>query len=96
MIQTIDFVPGDLVRVSEKIKDSDDLEVQRENFEQLSILFYDLAGNGQFAGTKIYKQFCPMAFNNKGSYWLSVDKEIVNPYFGDRMLHCGAVQEVFE
>ncbi len=82
--------------VATKIKDSDILEVQRENFEQLSLLIYALAGNGQFTGIKLYKQFCPMAFNNKGAYWLSIDEEIVNPYFGDRMLHCGTVQEVIE
>ncbi len=85
-----------IMAVAEKIKDADDLEVQRENFEQLSLLFYGLAGNGQLAGTKIYKQFCPMAFSSKGAFWLSIDEEIVNPYFGDRMLHCGKVQEVLE
>jgi hypothetical protein len=41
----------------------------------------------------IYKQFCPMAFDNKGAYWLSSNEEIMNPYFGDKMLHCGKVEE---
>ena len=39
----------------------------------------------------IYKQYCPMAFNNEGAYWLSESKDIMNPYFGDRMLKCGRV-----
>jgi hypothetical protein len=34
-----------------------------------------------------------MAFNNEGAYWLSAEKEVNNPYFGDKMLHCGSVKE---
>ena len=30
-----------------------------------------------------------MAFDNKGAYWLSEEKEIRNPYFGSKMLTCG-------
>lgn len=41
----------------------------------------------------IYKQYCPMAFNNTGATWLSEEKQIRNPYFGDRMLKCGSVKE---
>ena len=41
----------------------------------------------------LYKQYCPMAFNDQGAYWLSKEEEVFNPYFGDLMLHCGYVQE---
>lgn len=41
----------------------------------------------------IYEQFCPMADNNKGGYWLSLEKEIRNPYFGEAMLNCGEVMD---
>ncbi len=40
---------------------------------------------------KIYNQYCPMANDNKGAFWLSLEKEIRNPYFGDVMLECGDV-----
>ena len=33
--------------------------------------------------------FCPMAFNNKGAHWVQKAGEIVNPYHGMMMLHCG-------
>lgn len=32
---------------------------------------------------------CPMAFNNKGAYWVQRKGEIINPYHGMMMLHCG-------
>jgi Cu(I)/Ag(I) efflux system membrane fusion protein len=34
-----------------------------------------------------------MAFNNSGAYWLSDNATIRNPYFGDKMLSCGSVEE---
>jgi membrane fusion protein, copper/silver efflux system len=41
----------------------------------------------------IYLEFCPMANEDKGGYWLSTEKEIKNPYFGSKMLKCGEVKE---
>ena len=43
--------------------------------------------------TSGFRQFCPMAMNNKGAFWLSDSEEILNPYFGDAMLTCGNVEE---
>jgi Cu(I)/Ag(I) efflux system membrane fusion protein len=41
--------------------------------------------------TNYYIQKCPMANNNKGAVWLSMEEEIRNPYYGDAMLTCGSV-----
>lgn len=46
---------------------------------------------GNIESGTIYRQYCPMAFNDTGAYWLSPDKKILNPYFGDKMLRCGRV-----
>ncbi len=43
----------------------------------------------------LYLEFCPMAHNNEGGYWLSYDKEIKNPYFGKAMLTCGEVKAIY-
>ena len=42
-----------------------------------------------------YLEYCSMADNNKGSYWLSYDKEIFNPFFGAGMLKCGEVKKTY-
>ena len=39
---------------------------------------------------KLYEQFCPMY--DGGSAWLSMNKEVRNPYYGSSMLNCGKVQ----
>lgn len=47
---------------------------------------------GVISSETIYVDYCPMASNNKGAYWLSAGKEIRNPYFGDKMLKCGEIK----
>jgi len=69
---------------------SEDIKVQRESFEPLSMAIEQMLQGALVSGT-LYKQYCPMAFNNKGAYWISSSKDILNPYFGDKMLKCGRV-----
>ena len=69
---------------------SEDVNVQRKNFETLSLGVESILKGALKSGT-LYKQYCPMAFNNKGAYWISTSKDIMNPYFGDKMLKCGRV-----
>jgi len=43
---------------------------------------------------KVMVQFCPMADDFKGGYWLSTDTKIKNPYFGSKMLTCGSTKRI--
>jgi hypothetical protein len=38
--------------------------------------------------------YCPMAFNDTGAHWVQKNGEIMNPYFGAEMLHCGGIRKV--
>ena len=73
----------------------DDVEQQRSHFEHLSEKVYNVVKE-EGSDTPLYKQFCPMAFDNKGAFWLSNTDQVRNPYFGDVMLTCGFVQEIIE
>lgn len=77
------------------IAGTDQIEQQRTHFETLSTNLYELA-KALGAGQKIYRDYCPMAFDDKGAYWLSETENIRNPYFGDMMLTCGKVKEIIE
>ncbi len=68
-------------------------ERQRIAFAQVSTAMYSLLKAASVKNSGAYKQFCPMAFNDKGAYWLSEEEEIRNPYFGKKMLECGEVQD---
>ena len=75
--------------------DTKDIEKQRELFyqftEKVEPLFKESISEGA-----IYKQFCPMAFEGKGGYWISNAEEIRNPYYGDKMLKCGKITETIK
>ncbi len=77
------------------VSEADNLDHQRAQFSTLSDQLYPLI-TARTWGRPIYYQHCPMAFNNQGAYWLSVKKEIENPYFGDQMLNCGSTVEVIK
>jgi len=77
----------------EKIANSTDPAVQRVAFDLASQQILVLAKSGTLTEGKLYKQYCPMAKNNEGAFWLSASDQIRNPYFGDKMLKCGSVEE---
>lgn len=73
-------------------KSANDIEHQRERFSTMSESIYALVK--AFGGGKtLYHDHCPMAKDGKGAMWLSETKEIKNPYFGDKMMECGSVEE---
>lgn len=67
-----------------------EIDHQREHFKALSNNIIDMVG---ITGTetKLFQQFCPMY--DKGSSWLSMSKDIKNPYYGSKMLTCGTVKK---
>jgi len=72
---------------------SNDIEAKRKSFQSVSDGLFDLLRTIRYDGSKVYQLFCPMAFNNTGASWLSNSSEIVNPYFREKMLHCGDVRD---
>ena len=82
-----------LMRTISGVRGMSELADKRAAFEDLSKIMYE-AVNAFGASATVYKQYCPMAFDDKGAYWLSLNAEIRNPYFGDEMLECGEVQQV--
>ncbi|MFT2009855.1 DUF3347 domain-containing protein [Pontibacter sp. 13R65] len=73
-----------------------DLGAQRQQLEELSEATFALTKAFGAADAELYYQHCPMAFNDKGAYWLSSEKEIRNPYYGKSMLKCGTNEEVYQ
>ncbi|WP_378186441.1 DUF3347 domain-containing protein [Aquimarina sp. W85] len=73
-----------------------DIGKQRDFFSTLTDETIKILSKAKIASGEIFKQFCPMAFDGDGGYWLSDSKEIRNPYYGNKMLTCGSVQEVLK
>ena len=66
---------------------------KRQLFYPLSETMYRLLSDAGLRQATVYRQHCPMAFDNNGGYWLSSSPEIRNPYFGNQMLECGEVTD---
>lgn len=79
--------------LADKIAESADLSIQRSSFTLLSNDVITLFKQSEISSGSIYVQYCPMANEGNGGYWLSSKEEIMNPYYGDEMLHCGEVKE---
>lgn len=80
----------------EGIRAASEIERQRALFSTLSEQLLDAVktlGIDLGKERELYLDFCPMAVGNAGAYWLSEQKEILNPYFGQAMLTCGEVTE---
>ncbi|MCA1747233.1 MAG: DUF3347 domain-containing protein, partial [Bacteroidales bacterium] len=80
--ETIDVIAG-----------SSDIETQRAAYVKFNPAFYSSIKAFGLNNTTTYYQYCPMANDDKGAYWLSDTDEILNPYFGDMMLKCGETKE---
>ncbi len=79
-----------------KIQNSKEIGLQREAFLVLGKNLSDAIktlGIATENKQSLYLDFCPMADNNNGGFWLSYDKEIKNPFFGKAMPSCGEVKE---
>jgi len=78
------------------IKNNQDIEKQRLAYADFNDALYSAIKMFGTSGETIYYQFCPMARDGAGAYWLSAVKDIKNPYYGDAMLSCGENKEVIE
>lgn len=68
------------------------LEKQRELFSSLSNNMILLGKAIRLTDQPVYVDYCPM----KKMYWMSEEKIIRNPYYGNAMLSCGSVKETIQ
>lgn len=78
-----------------------DLLEKKRSFSMITENLYPMLQAVQYNAGTVYHQMCPMAFNdNETAYWLSDNREVVNPYLGKKhpkyasgMLHCGELTD---
>lgn len=75
------------------LTNSEDIETVRNHFVTLSNQMVMLAKIFDPTERTLYIQHCPMANQDNGADWISIEQEIKNPYFGASMLKCGEVKE---
>lgn len=74
-----------------QIASENDIEKSRSTYSSISVLLIDLISSSNSNNEKIYVFKCPMATVGDNAVWMSNNKKVRNPYFGNRMLKCGFV-----
>lgn len=79
---------GDIIAGAGRVG-AQDIDTARASFEKVSmgLIKYLKAHPADREGLEVIH--CTMAFNNKGAYWVQRAGDIINPYHGKMMLHCG-------
>jgi Cu(I)/Ag(I) efflux system membrane fusion protein len=85
-----------LMSVLKLIKNNNDVEQQRDSFDELSNTIIRVAQAYELYEEQYLIQYCPMANDNDGAYWLSKQAQILNPYYGDKMLKCGETKDTIQ
>ncbi len=78
------------------IRSGSDIDKQRLALSDFNNAFYLSLKMFGLNHDTVYYQYCPMALDDKGAYWISETEEIRNPYFGDMMLSCGENKETIQ
>jgi Cu(I)/Ag(I) efflux system membrane fusion protein len=72
-----------------------DLGARRKAFEPLSDRLWDsLAAFGTGTAEPVRRFHCPMAFDDRGAFWIQKGETTANPYYGNMMLRCGSQKDV--
>ena len=82
-----------LQKHARQLIEAENIEAQRRHFSALSRDLYQQLKNAGKLDKTLYWQHCPMALNNQGAHWLSMEEQVQNPYMGQRMPKCGSVEE---
>lgn len=77
---------------AEHINETQDAAHQRDHFGDLSTNVLTLVKSFGANQEEAYVQYCPMVKKS----WLSNNKAIKNPYYGNKMLSCGKVTETLD
>jgi len=90
----IDIVEGAKEHAEHIGDNAGKIDHQREHFVLLSKDMQELLE--KFGSTKkLYLDFCPMADDGNGAFWISEIKEIKNPYYGSNMQECGSIKKEY-
>jgi Cu(I)/Ag(I) efflux system membrane fusion protein len=89
-------ISSSLSKQLQHVEHAKSMEELRVTFQGVSTNLISLTESFGVNDSPLFVQFCPMADNNKGAYWLSKSKEVQNPYYGQGMLTCGEVKRTIK
>lgn len=85
-----------LMQHAKLCQEAPSIDGKRENFIYLSQPLIKIVESFGPGDETLYVDYCPMANNNKGAFWLSQSEEIRNPFMKEAMRSCGEVKQVID
>ena len=82
------MLPQTVAKQAETLAKAKDLKTAREAFKPLSASLIKYLADKKVTGSAYHEAYCPMV----KSSWLQSGKEVINPYMGKEMLHCGELK----
>jgi hypothetical protein len=73
--------------------DENKIEDKLREFNMITDALWSLTRTVKYEGQKVYYQFCPLALDNMGGYWLSDKIDTDNPYVRDKSKSCNEVND---
>lgn len=86
----------DLQNVLKELSHLEKTDEIRNAFQQISNSMIAVTSSFMPYNKTLFIQYCSMANDDKGAYWMSISKEIKNPYFGKAMLKCGETKKTIK
>jgi len=87
---------GELKTLLTGVAEADGIEPARAKFALLSEQVAAVLTRFGVPDGRLYRAWCPMAFDNRGAAWIQREKTLSNPYFGAMMPRCGTIREELE
>lgn len=78
---------------AKSISDENNIQDKLRDFNMITDALWSLTRTVKYDGEKVYYQFCPMALDNMGGYWLSGKIDTENPYIRDKSKACTQVND---
>jgi Cu(I)/Ag(I) efflux system membrane fusion protein len=91
--ETAQYFTGAISSSGKNIAVEGDIEAKRKEFNMITDAMWNLTRTVHYDAQKVYYQYCAMAFDNTGAYWLSDKIDDNNPYTGKKTPNCGEVTD---
>ena len=91
--ETANYFASTISGSAKVLTGQNNIDDKLREFNMITDAMWGLTRTVKYEGQKVYYQFCPLAFDNTGGYWLSDKIDSDNPYVSDKAKGCSQVND---
>jgi len=93
ILETANYFASAISGSAKTLTNEYQIQDKLREFNMITDAMWGLTRRVKYEGQKGYYQFCPLAFDNTGGYWLSDKIDPDNPYVRDKAKSCSQVND---